>query len=1076
MGLHWLMLLLIAAVYACIELRGNFPKGSDMREGLKTWHFMLGLSVLVLAVFRVAVHFIGVAPRIQPDPPKWQTLLAKLMHLALYALMIGLPFLGWLTLSAEGKVIPFFGLQLPQLVVASKAVAGWTKELHETGGTIGYVLIGFHAAAALFHHYVVRDNTLRRMLPNHDRSSSAAACAPAPPRSDPDDARRSMPSAGWGPAMTERAQALTKDLVRGAETPSITVGLSAAEATQRLIKDGANELPVSTPRGVLRLAREVGSEPMFLLLVACGALYMVLGDRQEALMLLGFVFVVMGISFMQQRRSERSLETLRDLSSPRALVERDGKPARIAARELVVGDIVLLAEGDRVPADVHLIHVSNFTVDESLLTGESVPVVKQCTSLTRDDAQQALTTAGNDSSHAYSGTLVTRGTARAYVVATGVRSALGRIGQSLAGIALETTPIQKETRLVVKRVALVGLGLAAVLAIANWIILGDWLHALLAGLTFAMAVLPEELPVILTLFLGLGAWRLAREQVLTRSIPTVELLGATTVLCVDKTGTLTANRMTVRRLWSEHAAYDTARADAGPLQEELHGVLEYAVLASHRRSFDPMETAIGQTGLRLLANTEHLHGDWALVDDYPLSPEMLAMSRVWQSPDMAERLIASKGAPEAIIDLCHLDAALGKRIIEQVHAMAEVGLRVLGVAHATFASGELPDLQHDFNFAFLGLIGLEDPVRPDVPQAIAECQRAGMRVVMMTGDHPATALSVARQVGLCTDAPVITGTELANMSEATLNARLADTHIFCRVQPDQKLRLVRAFRARGDVVAMTGDGVNDAPALKAADIGVAMGAHGTEVAREAAALVLLNDDFSSLVTAVRYGRRIFANLRKAIVFVVAVHVPIVGLSIAPVLFGWPMLLMPVHILFLQLIIDPACSVVFEAEPLEPDAMTLPPRRPDQKLFDQAVMARGLWQGSGLLLILLAVYAGATAWLPADAQRDDTARALTFVVLVLSNLGLIHVNRSWGRTAMLGNPESNRQFGAIAAGTVLVLGIVLGVPAISALFSFSAPAPAMLVSALAVVALSMVWFDTVKHAQNRVPHSVAHRVS
>jgi len=820
------------------------------------------------------------------------------------------------------------------------------------------------------------------------------------------------------------------------------------------------------------LAREVAFEPMFLLLVACGAIYMLLGDRQEALMLLGFVFVVMGISFVQQRRSERSLEALRDLSSPRALVERGGSPVRIAARDLVVGDIVLLAEGDRVPADLQLFEVSNFAVDESLLTGESEPVVKEASTGPSGVVTQGIGSAGTDISQSYSGTLVTRGTARGLVVATGERSALGRIGQSLANITAESTPIQQETRRVVKIVALVGLTLAAALAIAYWIALGDWLHGLLAGLTLAMAILPEELPVVLTLFLGLGAWRLAREKVLARSIPAVELLGATTVLCVDKTGTLTANRMTVRRLWTPQAAFDTAAASTGQLPEELHGVLEYAVLASHRRAFDPMETAIGEAGKRLLADTEHLHSDWTLLEDYALSPEMLAMSRVWQSPDKAERLIAAKGAPEAISDLCHLDPAQGAAIIEQVHAMAGDGLRVLGVACATFPSGELPDQQHDFSFAFLGLIALEDPVRPDVPGAIAECHAAGIRVVMMTGDHPATAVSVARQAGLSTDAPVITGTELAGLSDEALTERLGETQIFCRVQPDQKLRLVRAFKARGDVVAMTGDGVNDAPALKAADIGVAMGARGTEVAREAAALVLLNDDFSSLVTAVRYGRRVFANLRKAIVFVVAVHVPIVGLSILPVLFGWPMLLMPVHILFLQLIIDPACSVVFEAEPLEPDAMNARPRQPDQRLFDRAVMVRGLWQGVGLLLLLLGVYAAASAWLPADGQRDDIARALTFVVLVVSNLGLIHANRSWGRTSLSGNPESNKQFGWIAVGTVVMLGVVLSVPVISRLFSFASPPPVMLLAALGGAMLSIVWFEGVKRVlTQRLPRAV-----
>ena len=839
-----------------------------------------------------------------------------------------------------------------------------------------------------------------------------------------------------------------------APAPAPPVGLKEAEAQRRLVRDGANELPVSRPRSMLRLAREVAFEPMFLLLVACGALYLALGDLQEALMLLGFVFVVMAISFVQQRRSERSLDALRDLSSPQARVVRDGKERTVAARDLVVSDIVMLAEGDRVPADLLLIVCANLAVDESLLTGESVPVAKQAASL---------------AGAVFAGTLVTRGTAQGRVTATGVHSALGRIGQSLAAIKTEATPIQQETRRVVTRVAIVGLVLAAALAIVFGLLRGDWLQGLLAGLTLAIALLPEELPMVLTLFLGLGAWRLSREKVLARSIPAVELLGATTVLCVDKTGTLTANRMTVRRLWSEAAVHDmgrdtvrdSAKADATPLQEELHGVLEYAVLASHRRAFDPMESAIGEAGQHLLAHTEHLHTDWTLIDDYPLSPEMLAMSRVWQSPDLRALLIAAKGAPEAIVDLCHLDARRSASVAEQVVAMAADGLRVLGVAQATFAAGALPGLQHDFDFQFLGLVGLEDPVRPDVPQAIAECRAAGIRVVMMTGDHPATALSVAKQAGLGTDAPVITGTELSMLSDAELDARLAETLIFCRVQPEQKLRLVRAFRARGDVVAMTGDGVNDAPALKAADIGVAMGARGTEVARQAAALVLLNDDFASLVTAVRYGRRVFANLRKAIVFVVAVHVPIIGLSILPVLFGWPMLLMPVHIVFLQLIIDPACSIVFEAEPLEPDAMTVPPRRPDQRLFDSVVLMRGLWQGLGLLLLLLATYAGARLMAPSDAGRDDMARALTFVVLVLANLALIHTNRSWSRTVWWGRAVTGGQFGWIVLATLAMLGVVLSVPVVGRLFAFTMPPPFMLLCGLGVAALSLLWFEGVK---------------
>jgi len=831
-------------------------------------------------------------------------------------------------------------------------------------------------------------------------------------------------------------------------------GLSTTEARARLATEGANELPTANRHGAWLLLREVLSEPMFLLLVGCGAIYLMLGDRNEALMLLGFVFVVIAITFVQQRRTERSLDALRDLSSPQALALRDGVAAKIPSRDLVRGDVVLLAEGDRVAADMELLEASNLAVDESMLTGESVPVSKFVR-----EAAAASAAPGTDPAEAriFSGTLVTQGTARGLVIATGERSALGRIGKSLEALASTDTPIQQETQAIVKRVAIAGLLLAALLAIAYRVTTGLWLPALLAGLTLAMAVLPEELPVILTLFMGLGAWRLSREKVLARRIPAIELLGATTVLCVDKTGTLTLNRMSVRMLWSESAMHDCSQRESRSLDEALHGLLEYAVLASHRRAFDPMESAIVHAGQGLLANTEHLHGDWTLVDDYPLSREMLAMSRVWQSPDLDEHVIAAKGAPEAIVDLCHMSADRHAAVAAQVSAMAREGLRVLGVARARFGAAPLPDIQHDFEFEFLGLLGLEDPVRPDVPDAIAECRAAGIRVVMITGDHSATALAIARAAGLAEDGAVLTGQEMSTLSDAQLRDRLAATHVFSRVPPDQKLRIVQAFRARGDVVAMTGDGVNDAPALKAADIGVAMGARGTDVAREAAALVLLTDDFASLVTAVRYGRRVFANLRKAIVFVVAVHLPIVGLSVLPVLLGWPMLLMPVHILFLQLIIDPACSVVFEAEPIEAGTMTQPPRRPQARLFDMTVLVRGLSQGAGLLATLLLTFAMARQ----NGESDDAARALTFSVMVLSNLGLIFANRHWHRVSLRERSASNSAFRWMSGAAAALLFCILGVPGLGALFSFVRPAPGMLAFGALFVALNVVWFEGVK---------------
>lgn len=812
---------------------------------------------------------------------------------------------------------------------------------------------------------------------------------------------------------------------------------------------GANELPVTRPRSNLRLLTDVVAEPMFLLLVGCGAIYLLLGDPDEALMLLGFVVIVIAMTFFQQRRTERSLHALRDLSAPRALVLRDGQQVRIAGRELVVGDVVLLAEGDRVPADIDLLNSSNLMLDESLLTGESVPVSKQ----TGADAAQ---------SRIYSGTLVTQGSARGVVSATGSASALGKIGASLAALGGELTPIQRETAAVVKAVATGGALLAAALALVYWYLNGAWLQGVLAGLTLAMAILPEELPVILTLFLGLGAWRLGRSHILARSIPAIELLGATSVLCVDKTGTLTANRMQVQGLCNEQTSF----VDAGTppatlpaaLPDDLHGLLEYAVLASHRQAFDPMEQAITTAGTHWLANTEHLHRDWQLIDDYPLSRELLAMSRVWQSPDGSAYVVAAKGAPEAIIDLCHLDAERSARISAQVSAMAQQGLRVIAVASARFSEPVLPDHQHAFAFEFLGLVGLQDPIRPEVQQAVAQCHAAGMQVVMITGDHPATASAIARQAGI--HGGVLTGSELAALDDATLATRLPDYRVFCRIAPEQKLRLVQAFRARGEIVAMTGDGVNDAPALKAAHIGVAMGARGTDVAREAAALVLLKDDFSSLLLAVQHGRRLFANLRKAIVFIVAVHVPIVGLSILPVLLGWPMLLMPVHILFLQLVIDPACSLVFEAEAIEAGAMYSPPRPTSQRLFEPAILQRGLLQGGMLLLILL----GWHALLRWSGTSTEVARSATFVALVLANLGLIFCNLSWRLPAWQRSHQANRPFYWISAATMLLLAVVTGIDAVRNLFAFALPSGIQLAASMAVALLCMGWFELVKRRQ------------
>jgi len=830
-------------------------------------------------------------------------------------------------------------------------------------------------------------------------------------------------------------------------------GLSEAEAAEKLRQEGYNELPSSKQRGILSIAFEVIREPMFLLLVACGVIYLVLGDVREALMLLGFVFVVMGITLYQERKTERALEALRDLSSPRAMVIRGGNQRRIAGREVVRGDILILSEGDRVPADSLLLSCINISVDESLLTGESMPVRKTASASDTEIARPG----GENLPFVYSGTLIVQGQGLVRVKATGADTELGRIGKSLQALETEDTLLQKETRRLVNRLAVAGTLLCGLVVILYGITRGNWLNGFLAGITLAMATLPEEFPVVLTIFLALGAWRISKQRVLTRRVPAVETLGACTVLCVDKTGTLTMNSMTVKKIFAGGGFCDIGTRDQGALPEDCHEIVEFGILASKIDPFDPMEKALRQLGIYSLSNTEHLHDDWTLVHEYPLSQSLLALSHVWKSPDGADYVIASKGAPEAIFDLCHLTQEEKVKLYPHINAMADEGLRVLGVARAGFKPAELPDGHHYFTFKFLGLIGLADPVRPAVAAAIKECYTAGIRVIMITGDYPGTAQNVAQQIGLASVSEVITGPELDRMDDNELRGRIKKVNIFARVVPEQKLRIVNALKAVGEIVGMTGDGVNDAPALKSAHIGIAMGERGTDVAREAASLVLLDDDFSSIVGAVRIGRRIFDNLKKAMAYIFAIHVPIVGLSLLPVLFGWPLILLPVHIVFLELIIDPACSIIFEAENEEKDIMLRSPRNPKEPLFGLRSIGLSILQGISVLVIVMAVFAISLK----RGQGELDARTLTFTTLIIANLGLIFANRSWSRTILSTLLSPNPALWWISGGALLFLGLILYVPFLRQLFHFSTLHFTDLVICFAAGVISILWFELLK---------------
>jgi len=802
-------------------------------------------------------------------------------------------------------------------------------------------------------------------------------------------------------------------------------GLSSAQVEEGRARFGRNVVDSTARRTWWQTLREVLSEPMFLLLLGATGIYFLLGNVSEALTLLAFVGAIVCLTVFQSHRTARVLDSLRELSAPRAQVLRDGQRQLVSAAELVPGDVVFVNEGARVPGDGTVIDAHELSVDESLLTGESVPVNK---AVARPDTHLDEESGGR----LFFGSTVVQGQGQMIVTATGLNTTLGRIGKSLTGITEARSPLQLETRALVNRFALAAVVLCLLLVVAYRWRSGEWIPGVLAGITLAMGILPEEIPVILTVFMALGARRIANEGMLTRRMSAIETLGQTSVLCVDKTGTLTQNRMSVRVLFAR-GQQQLIDATTQHIDETFHELLEYLVLASEIEPVDPMERAFHETGQSCLAGTEHLHSDWSLVREYALTPELSAMSHVWNTPELDHHAVACKGAPEAICSLCHLGERETQTILAHAAQLASSGLRVLGVAKARHYPPDWPEKQHDFEFSFVGLVGLLDPVRPEVAGAIAACHAAGVRVVMITGDYPSTAQAIAGEVGIDA-ACVVTGQEVAGMDDAQLREAVNKVDTFARVKPEQKLRLVNALRESGEVVAMTGDGVNDAPALKAAHIGIAMGLRGAEVAREVASLVLLRDDFAPIVSAIRLGRRIYANLVQAISYTVAVHIPMIAAIVIPVLAGWPLMLAPIHIVFLELIINPVCSVVFENEPAREDLMRMPPRRVGAPLLSNGAWARGAAAGALVAMMVLGLYAG----LLAHDYELPFARTLAFMVLVVCNVALIFVIRMSPHSGHRARaPRQNHYLWVVLGATAVALLLLMTVPALARLFGLVA---------------------------------------